>query len=98
MTDLNKAVKQIRLHHKLNQGDMAWELNITGGFLSQIESEDEFVRKNITMDLLRRYAEYFQVKMSDILIFAENLDSPSRFVIFSNPTATHKIASFLGQK
>ena len=68
---LNEALKQIRLFHQLKQADLASKLNISKSYLSEIESN----RKSISMELLKKYADYFSVPMSSLMLFSENIDA-----------------------
>lgn len=68
---LNEALKQIRIFHQLKQVELANELHISRSYLSEIESN----RKAVSMDLLEKYAEYFSIPASSLMMFAENIDA-----------------------
>ena len=71
---LNEALRQIRLFHQLKQVELANELGISKSYLSEIESN----KKAVSMDLLEKYAEYFSVPASSLLMFSENIDAAKR--------------------
>lgn len=68
---LNDALKQIRVFHQLKQVDLASELGISKSYLSEIESK----KKAVSMDLLEKYANYFSVPASSLMIFSENIEA-----------------------
>ena len=66
---LNEALKQIRIFHQIKQAELAVQLEISRPYLSEIESG----RKSVSMDILNRYAEIFDVPKSSLLLFSENI-------------------------
>lgn len=71
---LNEALKQIRVFHQLKQVELANELGISKSYLSEIESN----RKSVSMDLLEKYANYFSVPASSLMMFSENLNAAKK--------------------
>jgi len=71
---LNEALKQIRLFHQVKQSDLADSLGISKSYLSEIESN----KKPVSMDLLKKYAEYFSIPASSLMLFSENIDTSKR--------------------
>ncbi|UVL04591.1 helix-turn-helix domain-containing protein [Pseudomonas sp. B21-047] len=69
---LNKALKLIRTFYDVSQSDLSARLGISNSYLSEIESG----KKQPTMDILSRYSEQFDIPLSSILFFSENLESP----------------------
>lgn len=67
---LNRALKVMRQFHNLSQTSLAYNLGISGSYLSEIESG----KKEPSLDLLKKYAENFNVPVSSILVFSETLD------------------------
>lgn len=67
---INDAVRLLRLYLGLSQKELATKLEISQSMVSEIESGS----KSISMDLLERYSERFDVRMSQLLFFAEELD------------------------
>lgn len=66
---LNEALKQIRIFHQIKQADLADKLKISRSYLSEIESG----RKSVSMDILNKYSEIFDVPHSSLLLFSENI-------------------------
>ena len=71
---LNEALKQIRLFHQLKQQELAIEIGISKSYLSEIESS----RKAVSLDLLAKYANYFSVPISSLMLFSENMDAAKK--------------------
>lgn len=68
---VNKALRLMRIFHDLKQKEMAEKLGISKSLISEIESG----KKTPTLAVLNRYAEVFQVPVSSILFFSENINS-----------------------
>ncbi len=68
---LNKVLRLIRIFHDLKQKKLAEKLGISKSLLSEIESG----KKTPTLSVLNRYAEVFQVPVSSIIFFSENINS-----------------------
>lgn len=66
----------LRLLRKLNgikANQLANSLQISSTYLSELEHN----KKNPTLDLIKRYAEYFDLKPSTILFFDEKCENDS---------------------
>ena len=79
---LGEALRLIRVFHDLKQTETATKLGISKSYLSEIESG----AKEPTLQLIGRYAETFDLPVSSILFFSENMgktiprDQARRFV------------------
>jgi transcriptional regulator with XRE-family HTH domain len=73
---LHSALRHLRTYHGLKQQDMAAKLQISKSYLSEIESGVK--AHAITVDLLNKYAEIFNVPVSTLMLFSEQLDSGKR--------------------
>lgn len=82
---LNKALRLMRIFHDLSQKDLAEKLGMSKSYLSEIESG----KKTPTLDLLNRYSDIFDMPLSSIMFFSENLD---------NNTKTEKLRTFISSK
>lgn len=74
---VNEALRLARLYWGYNQGQMAKKLGVSQSIVSEVESAS----KSVSMDLLEKYSEALNVKMSNLLFFAEELEgvpTPSR--------------------
>ena len=70
----HEALRLVRVFHDLNQTMLAGRLGISKSYLSELESG----KKSPTLELLQRYAETFNMPLSSLLFFAENVGNPSR--------------------
>ncbi len=68
---INQALKLIRTFYDVSQSDLSGRLGISNSYLSEIESG----KKQPTMEILSKYSEQFEIPLSSILFFSENLDS-----------------------
>lgn len=66
---LHKALRLMRVFHDLSQKDLAEKLDISKSYLSEIESG----KKQPTLPLLERYSQVFNVPVSSIIFFSENI-------------------------
>jgi len=69
-SQIGEALRLIRVFHDEAAKKTAAELKISSGHLSIIESG----QKKPSPDLLGRYAMHFDIPLSGILLFAEELD------------------------
>ncbi|WP_414880823.1 helix-turn-helix transcriptional regulator [Pseudomonas brassicacearum] len=69
---LNQALRLIRTYHDLSQTELCKELGVSNSHLSELESG----KKQPTIELLEKYSRYFDIPLSSILFFSENLDTP----------------------
>jgi len=68
---LNEALRLIRVFHNMNQKELSEKLEISRSYLSEIESG----KKNINIDLLKKYSIIFDIPSSSLLLFSENLEN-----------------------
>ncbi len=67
---LGEALRLIRVYHDLTQTQLSFELGVSNSFLSEIESG----KKSPSLDLLSKYGEKFEIPLSSLLFFSENLE------------------------
>jgi transcriptional regulator with XRE-family HTH domain len=67
---INEALRLLRIFNDLKAVDLAKELNISNSYLSEIEKG----RKMPTLEIINKYAEFFNTTPSTILFFSENLN------------------------
>lgn len=82
---LNEALRLMRVFHDLSQKELAEKLGISKSHLSEIEAG----KKTPTLELLNRYSKVFDIPVSSILFFSENLN---------NNTRTEKLKTFVSSK
>lgn len=68
---LNQALRLIRTFYDISQSELSSALGISNSYLSEIESG----KKQPTIEILTKYSEKFDIPLSSILFFSENLDS-----------------------
>ncbi|MFA7243082.1 MAG: helix-turn-helix transcriptional regulator [Sulfuricellaceae bacterium] len=68
---LNEALRLIRAYHDISQTKLCSELGISNSYLSEIESG----KKSPSLDLLKKYSERFDIPLSSLIFFSENLDN-----------------------
>jgi transcriptional regulator with XRE-family HTH domain len=79
----DRALKLIRQYHRLSQAQLADALNLSRSFVSELEKPGG---KKPSIDVLERYASYFKIPVSSLLLFAEQagpLDLRERSRIFA---------------
>lgn len=70
---LNKALKIVREVHRMKQGELADALGISKSYLSELERGE----KKVSLDVLSKYANTFDVPASTFLSFMEALEGES---------------------
>ena len=75
----------MRVFHDLSQKELAEKLGISKSHLSEIEAG----KKTPTLELLNRYSKIFDIPVSSILFFSENLN---------NHTRAEKLKTFVSSK
>jgi len=71
MSVQNDALRLVRVFHDMSQTDLAGKLKISKSYLSEIEKGE---KKKVTLELLERYSEVFNIPMSSLMFFAEQVD------------------------
>ena len=66
---LSEALRLIRVFHDLNQSDLAEQIEISRSYLSEIEGG----KKEPSLELIKKYSVRFNIPVSSIMFFAENL-------------------------
>jgi len=67
---INDALRLLRLYLGLSQKQLASELDLSQSMISEIESGT----KAVSMEVLERYSRNLNVRMSQLLFFAEELE------------------------
>ena len=67
---LSAALKTIRQYHRLNQNELARKQSLSPSYISEIEKG----KKEPSLDVLQKYAQYFDVHLSSLIVFSETLD------------------------
>jgi len=64
------ALRLLRTYHRTSQSQLATDLGISKSYLSEIES----AKKKVTLELLNQYSSHFNVPISALFFFSEELD------------------------
>jgi transcriptional regulator with XRE-family HTH domain len=70
---LNRALKIVREVHRMKQGELADSLGISKSYLSELERGE----KKVSLGVLNKYANTFDVPASTFLSFMEALEGES---------------------
>lgn len=70
---LNKALKTLRKFEGITQTELAKELNVSVSHISEIETG----KNTITLEMLNKYANYFDVPISHLMLFSEQIENES---------------------
>ncbi len=68
---INDALRLLRLYLGLSQKQIAADLDLSQSMISEIESGS----KSVSIEVLERYSKNFDVRMSQLLFFAEELEN-----------------------
>lgn len=66
---ISKALRMVRIFHRLKQTDLADKLKISNSYLCEIERGD----KSPSVELLGKYSKIFRIPVSTLLLFSERL-------------------------
>lgn len=67
---IGKSLKRLRSIYGFKASDFSEKLGISPSYLSEIENE----KKQPNLDLLQKYADIFQIKLSSLILIAETYD------------------------
>jgi transcriptional regulator with XRE-family HTH domain len=67
----HRALRLIRQYHRLSQVELSVKLGLSKSFLSEIEKG----HKKASIDVLERYANFFRIPLSSLLLFAERTET-----------------------
>lgn len=67
---LNEALRLIRVYHDISQTQLSFQLGVSNSHISEIESG----KKVPSLELLGKYSSRFDIPVSSLLFFSENLD------------------------
>jgi transcriptional regulator with XRE-family HTH domain len=73
---LHLALRHLRRFHGIKQQDLAQKLDISNSYLSEIESGVK--AHAITVELLNKYSQIFDIPVSTLLLFSEQMETGKR--------------------
>lgn len=74
---MNEVLRELRIFSQLTQKELAEDLDYNIAHLTLLESG----HRNVTLEVLDRYANFFEVPMSNILRYAEERRTDKKFSI-----------------
>jgi transcriptional regulator with XRE-family HTH domain len=66
---INEALRLLRVFHDVKQNELAERLGVSKSHISEIEKGS----KSPSLDLIQKYADQFDIPVSSIMFFAEEL-------------------------
>jgi transcriptional regulator with XRE-family HTH domain len=67
----SRALKLVRQYHRLTQAGLAEKLELSKSFISELEAGN----RKPSIDVLEKYADFFRLPLSSLMLFSEQLDS-----------------------
>ena len=67
---LNEALRLIRVFHDLTKSQVADRVNLSRSYITELESGS----KKVTLEVLEKYAEAFNLPVSHLMLFAERAE------------------------
>lgn len=86
---LGEALRLIRVFHDCKTGELADALSMSASYISEIENG----KKTPSIEIINKYAEYFDTSPSAIMFFAEDLEDNKKK--FSKAGMRAKLIKFL---
>ena len=71
---LGEALRLIRIFHDCKTANLAKALDISPSYISEIEND----KKTPSMEILKKYASYFNTTISAIMFFAEDIEKDKK--------------------
>lgn len=86
----HRALRLIRVYHDLSQAQLAEKIGISKSYISELERG----HKKASIDILEKYASFFRIPLSSLLLFAEESAKPD-FVEKSRVAVANKVLKML---
>lgn len=68
---MRKALRLIRIYHDMTQSDAAKATGLSKSYISDLESG----KKDVTLRVLERYSDTFEIPVSSLALIAEKAES-----------------------
>lgn len=66
---LSEALRLLRVFHDMKQGELAERLELSKSYISEIENGN----RTPSLEVIEKYADFFNVPVSSIMFFSEQL-------------------------
>lgn len=70
---LSDALRLVRAFHNLNKTQVAQRVGLSKSYITELERGD----KKVTLEVLQKYADAFNMPVSSLMFFAEHAGDPS---------------------
>ncbi len=67
----DRALRLIRVFHDMNQAEFADKIGLSKSYISELEQG----RKKPSIEVLEKYADFFRIPVSSLLLFAEKAET-----------------------
>ena len=67
---LSNALRLVRVYHDLTVSEAAERIGLSKSYISEIENN----KKKVSMDVLEKYSCAFDIPMSSLLLFSEQME------------------------
>jgi transcriptional regulator with XRE-family HTH domain len=89
---LSEALRLLRVFHDLKQGDLAEQIGVSKSYVSELENGN----RTPSLDVIEKYAKRFNVPVSSIMFFSEQLGDGRKSALAATRNAiSTKILHFL---
>ena len=68
---VNEVLRLLRVYNDLKTSELAEKLNLSTSYISELESG----KKKVSLEIINRYSNFFEIPSSSILLMSESLDS-----------------------
>lgn len=88
---LHKALKLIRQYHRMTQVDLSEKIGISKSYLSEIEAG----KKAVTIEILNKYSQSFEVPVSSLIFLSESIEKKGVLPISFKKIVAEKIINIM---
>lgn len=68
---VNEVLRLLRVYNDIKSSELAEKLDLSSSYISELESG----KKKISMDIINKYSNFFEIPASSILMMSESLDN-----------------------
>jgi len=67
---VNEVLRLLRVYNDMKSSDLAEKMNLSSSYISELESG----KKKVSIDIINKYSNFFEIPSSSILLMSESLD------------------------